>query len=165
MRFWVCLLVISVCISSCGDDIEFNSPAFQADKDGVLWKSQSRQARNDDGGITVSGKLGSETVALSIPSATIDTFQLGAGKIANANYTNASDTLYSTLYNPVDDPSTPEDESLVYYAEGEIVIDDINTTENYVSGSFWFTAYDGLGEHGVNFNKGVFYRVPFLVGN
>ncbi|MDW5287304.1 DUF6252 family protein [Formosa sp. PL04] len=159
-----CCTVFLVCLlfTACGDDVEFNYPAFQASKDGVLWKSLSQEAISTSGILTISSRVNAEIITLEITNSTgLDT--LGVAKTSKAIYKDAEGTIYSTLYSAVDNPETPNiDESLVSYSEGEVNIIEINNSEGYVSGEFWFTAYDSTGVNKVNFNQGVFYQVPLV---
>ena len=48
----------------------------------------------------------------------------------------------------------------------QIVIEDIdNNMPKGLYGSFWFYAYSADGLSAVNFNRGVFYKVPLVGGN
>ena len=156
MKNWCTVFLVCLLFTACGDDIEFNYPALQANKDGVLWKSLSQEASNSSGMMIISGRYDGEEIKLELPINSSDTlFDLGADESSKATYLGENEILYSTLFSAVDDPT-------VYYSEGQIEIDDINTAEGFISGKFWFTAYDSTGITKVNFNQGVFYEVPFV---
>ncbi|WP_141675533.1 DUF6252 family protein [Formosa haliotis] len=154
MKHWFTILLLSVMFMACDDNVEFNYPAFQANKEGVLWKSTTQNANFSGSRLVVNAKLSDEIMTLEIPSATLDTFQLGAGETSVATYTNSMNE-FSTAFSGTE---------LIELSDGEIVIDEINTAEGYVSGSFWFTAFDQNNENSVNFNRGVFYKVPITTG-
>ncbi|MGJ5642628.1 DUF6252 family protein [Formosa sp. S-31] len=162
MKLKLSLFLVVVFFVGCGDQLEFNNPALEARKDDVLWKSESREAITGTNILTIKGYLENETITLKILVPYEGVYPLGVESTTVA-YFNDGETEYSTAFNPVDDPETEENESLIYPAEGEIVIDEINSLQGYVSGSFWFRAYDNLGEQAVNFSQGVFYEVSTLI--
>lgn len=101
----------------------------------------------------------------SVSTGTFLVGEVAENEVANASvlFTDTDGLVYSTLFNAVDDLSTLNiNESSVYYSEGAIEIEEINTTKVYVSGTFWFTAYNDSGVENVNFNQGVFYQVSFV---
>ncbi|CDF80883.1 hypothetical protein BN863_31710 [Formosa agariphila KMM 3901] len=163
MRTWLLVLLVMLTCLGCEENIEFNAPALQANKDGEFWKSISQGVSESSNVLTISARLNGEVITLEVPSNGNDTlFELGAGKTPKATYLDANNVMYTTLFSAVNDTLTTNiDESVIFHSEGQIEIDDINNTEGFVSGKFWFTAYDSLGLNKVNFNNGVFYQVPF----
>ncbi|WP_159022500.1 DUF6252 family protein [Formosa sp. L2A11] len=169
MKTWFAVLLVCLTLTGCEDDLEFNDPALQANKDGELWKMGTQQVSNTSGTLIISGELDRTTISLELPALKVGTYYVGqttdADVVADAKaiFTDADGVVYSTLYNAEDSLTTPNiDESVVYYSEGQIEIEEINTVKGYVSGVFWFTAYTGLGTEKVDFNQGVLYQVPFV---
>ncbi|MFL0353492.1 DUF6252 family protein [Xanthomarina sp. GH4-25] len=145
-------------VLSCGDDIEFNSPAMQGKKDGANWKALSYSADIDYGGFIIEGIDNFGTVQLITSSDSRGTFELGEGNSSEAIYIDDQGLVYSTANNP--DPSIS-----LYPADGQIVVDDIdNGDPKSILGTFWFNAYTEDGLQVVNFSKGIFYKVPLLGG-
>jgi hypothetical protein len=145
-------------VVSCGDDIEFNSPAMQGKKDGDNWKALSYSADIDYGGFIIEGEDNFGTVQLITSDDTRGTFELGDGSTSEAIYIDDNGLVYSTAFDP--DPSLS-----LYPADGQIIIEDIeNTDPKTILGSFWFNAYSEDGLNVVNFSQGIFYKVPLLGG-
>lgn len=150
------LIFLTLC--ACGDEVEFNTPAIQGNKNGDLWRAQSFAADIDFGGFLLEGRNNSGTLQLVTATDTRGTFALGGQTENVAIFKDFDDVVYSTANEP--DPSLS-----LYPVEGEIIIEDIyNTVPKTITGRFWFYAYssDGLGT--LNFNEGVFYKVPLLGG-
>ncbi|MFB9051676.1 DUF6252 family protein [Formosa undariae] len=153
MKTWSTIFIICLMFISCDDNVEFNDPAFQANKGDEVWKSTSEEASRVSDVLTVSAVFNGEVIALEAPyEIGVDT--LGAGRTSKATFTDVNGIEYSTLFSAVNDPT-------VFYSEGIISITELNGVEGYVSGEFWFTAYDNDGLEKININQGVFFRVPF----
>lgn len=156
-KFFVLALAI-ITVVSCGDDIEFNSPAMQGKKDGENWKALSYSADIDYGGFIIEGVDNFGTVQLITSNDARGTFELGEGSSSEAIYIDDNGEVYSTAYDP--DPSIS-----LYPADGQIIVEDIeNTDPKTILGTFWFNAYTEDGLKTVNFSKGIFYKVPLLGG-
>ncbi|QDO93535.1 hypothetical protein FNB79_05930 [Formosa sediminum] len=168
IKNWFVVVLMGVIMTSCGDNLEFNYPALQAKRDGDLWKTTSQNVSNNAGVLTINGNGNGAYITMELPELSIGTYLFGTVSedqvaTATATFTNKEGVVYSTLFNATDNLSTPNiDESAIYYAEGTIEINDINTAEGYISGEFWFTAYTELGGDKVDLNQGVFYEVPFV---
>lgn len=154
----LCVFTNLLLLTDCAEEIEFNSPAVQGNKDGVLWRADYYAADIDLGGFLIEGKRSYQTVQLITITDTGGTFTLGNGSSNEAIFIDNDGTVYSTNNEP--DPSLT-----LYPADGEIVIDEIeDTNPKRVSGTFWFNAFSEDGLKTVNFNQGVFYRVPLQGG-
>jgi len=71
-------LITIITFVSCGDDVQFNSPAFQGNKDYSLWRAEFYNASIDaDGYLSITAGNNIETVVLTIPSVAIGTYTLG----------------------------------------------------------------------------------------
>jgi hypothetical protein len=154
----VTLFVVFITLS-CSDDIQFNSPAIQAHKNGnVLWKANFKAADIDNGGFVIEGRNGAERLQLITTNDARGTFVVGGDSENVAIYLDADGTVFSTKNAP--DPSVS-----IYPTSGEIIVDDIdNDRPMNIYGTFWFYAYTADGLNAVNFNEGVFYKTPLVGG-
>lgn len=154
--FAVIFVVIS--LLGCSDEIRFNSPAMQANKENELWRSSFFAADIDNGGFIIEGRYSGETIQLITTSNSRGTFSLGLDSDNVAIFKDFDGTVYSTKNAP--DPSLG-----TYPANGEIIVEDIdNDDPKNIYGAFWFYAYTADGLKVINFNKGVFYKVPLTGG-
>jgi len=166
MKRLAILLITVLTFASCGDEVEFNSPAIQGNKDYVLWRAEYFNAAIDSNGyLTITGGNNVETLQLRIPSVAVGSYTLGDVDSMEARFIAADGTIYSTNYRP--DPSVS-----VYPEYGEINLDEI--INNTFTGTFRFNAFDETGMHVVNFSGttqndpvtgGIFYRVPLTSGS
>lgn len=131
---------------------------MQANKENQLWRSDFFAADIDNGGFLIEGRNAGETLQLITTSDTRGTFNLGLDSDNVAIFKDFDGTVYSTKNAP--DPSLG-----TYPTSGEIIVDDIdNDDPKNVYGTFWFYAYTADGLKVINFNKGVFYKVPLEGG-
>jgi hypothetical protein len=153
------LILTIVSIFSCSDQIEFNSPAIQGNKDGEIWKAIYQAADIDFGGLVIEGGNNIETLLFVTVNDNRGTYVFGPGTSNEARFTDANGVVYSTKNEP--DPSFS-----VYPSDGQIVIQsfDNNATPKTLTGTFWFNAYTSDGLKRINFNKGHVYRVPLVGG-
>lgn len=166
MKRLAILFITVLTFASCGDEVEFNSPAIQANKDYELWKAEYFNAAIDSNGfLTITGGRNVETLQLKVPSVAVGSYILGNVDSMEGRFTAADGTVYSTNNDP--------DESLTIYPEyGEINLDEISN--NTFTGTFSFNAYDDTGLRVVNFSGtteedpvigGMFFRVPLTSGS
>ncbi len=149
------LLVVIFTLTSCSEDLVFNDPAFIGYNDGELWEAASFRANVDGSGhLTITGIRNSETINLKTTNTVEDIYVLG-NTTSSATYEDEFGTVYTTN-------NTPNPNTQVYPAEGEIIISEYNLIEKTVSGTFFFYAYDSSGQNSENFNRGYFYHVPIL---
>ena len=166
MKRLAILLITVLTFASCGDEVEFNSPAIQGNKDYVLWRAEFFNADIDiNGYLTITGGNNVETLKLRIPSAAVGSYTLGDVDSMEARFITADGTVFSTNNRP--DPSLS-----IYPEYGEINLDQI--INNTFTGTFRFNAYDATGLRVVNFSGttqndpvtgGIFYRVPLTSGS
>lgn len=166
MKRLAILLITVITFVSCGDEVEFNSPSIQGNKDYVLWRAEFFNASIDiNGYLTITGGNNVETLELKIPSVAVGRYILGDVNSMEARFTDADGTVFSTNNRP--------DPSVTLYPElGEINLDEI--LNNTFSGTFRFNAFDASGLRVVNFsgttqedplNGGIFYKVPLTSGS
>ena len=153
MKKLVVLVLSMVTLLSCGDDLEFKTPSFEAKKDGNLFEAVTYKASIiDNGQLTITGSDNYETVTLVVNSA--------APGVYDVETTNALATLLDINGMLWSTENTPDGEVQPYPANGIIEIKEVNLDEAYVSGEFFFNAYNTSGMTAVNFNEGFFHKVP-----
>jgi hypothetical protein len=158
MKKLILLSLVFLTIFSCGDEVQFNSPAFQGDRENVLWRAKAFSVSIESNGfMTITGTNNIETVNLKVPSVTTATFVVGNVNAIEAEYIDAFGTVYSTNNRP--DPSVS-----IYPELGEIVIDDMDVAKAIFSGTFRFLAFDESGLNSVGFTNGIFFKVPLVSG-
>ena len=152
-------LGILLTFTNCSDDIEFNNPSIQANRDGEFWRARYQAVDIDNGGWVIEGGDYVETVQLITNNDIRGEFVLGGENNPNiAIFRDAEGTVYSTANEP--HPSLS-----LYPAEGLIDVDDItNDDPKRIRGTFWFTAYSADGMKVINLNQGVFYMAPIIGG-
>lgn len=154
------LLLYLVCLTifSCGDEVQFNTPAFQGDRANELWRAKAFSASIETNGfLTITGTNNVETVNLRVPSVTQAPFIVGIVNAIEAEYIDGFGTRFSTNNRP--------DSSVSIYPElGEIVIEDIDLANATFTGTFRFLAFDASGLNSVGYTNGIFYKVPLRFG-
>jgi len=150
------LLVVFLLFNNCESTVEFRIPAFQAHVNGdQFWEASLFSITTDASGAIITGSSLSGTVSMHMPSLEVGTHNLGSLEIATAIY---QDTMYySTTYDGI--------ASIAYLSDGEITIEEYNSEENTISGTFNFDAYNDTGEYTINISQGVFYRLPISVSS
>ncbi|MBQ0770041.1 MAG: hypothetical protein KBT58_12165 [Bizionia sp.] len=155
MKKLVVLVLSMITLLSCGDDLEFKTPSFEAKKDGNLFEAVTYKANIlDNGQLTITGSDNYETVTLVVNSA--------APGVYDVETTNALATLLDINGMLWSTENTPDTEVQPYPANGIIDIKEVNLEEAYVSGEFFFNAYNSSGMTSVNFNEGFFHKVPLF---
>ena len=159
MKKLILLSFIILTVFSCGDEIRFNTPAFQANREGETWRATYFAADIDFGGFLFEGGRGSEVLQLVTPTDGPGTFSLGGDSNAYAVYRDFDGTVYSTRNTP--DPSVS-----IYPADGTISVQLVESTldPKLVSGEFNFTAFTEDGLRSINFIDGVFNRISLIGG-
>ncbi|MBT8323993.1 MAG: hypothetical protein KJO22_04705 [Bacteroidia bacterium] len=154
MKKFMLLLFTAVTLYNCSNEIEFNSPAFQASKDYQLWRAVGFSASIDsEGALTLTGTTNFETVNLKVPSAMVGTFTVGETSSIEAQFIDVNGVVFSTNNRPDEDVS-------VYPELGEIIIEEIEGSNDTFTGTFRFLAFDPAGETSVGFSSGIFFKVP-----
>ncbi|WP_225035311.1 DUF6252 family protein [Winogradskyella sp. SM1960] len=158
MKKLILLSLVFLTIFSCGDEVKFNTPAFQGDRENQLWRASGFTASiGANGFLTITGTKNAESVKLTVPSVIESTFIVGDIDIIEAQYIDALGTTYSTNNKP--------DESVSIYPElGEVTIEEIDVVNNTFTGTFRFLAFDAAGLNSVGFTNGIFFKVPLISG-
>ena len=150
------LLVVFLLFNNCESTVEFRIPAFQAHVNGdQFWEASLFSITTDASGAIITGSSLSGTLSMYMPSLEVGTHNFGNLEIATAIYQDT--TYYSTTYDGI--------ESIAYLSDGEITIEEYNSEENTISGTFNFDAYNDTGEYTINISQGVFYRLPISVSS
>ncbi|TRX00611.1 DUF6252 family protein [Flavobacterium gawalongense] len=154
MKKYFLFIVVIFSLVSCEEDVRFNNPSLQGLKDNVFWRAvESKATLASDGSLLIEAYIKNEILSLKITSTQAQTYFLGTSESKKVTYviTDATgDTItFSTGFG---------------IGDGQIVVteyDDINKT---ISGTFKFNAentYNNpLAGPLVNFQQGVFYKVP-----
>ena len=152
MRKMVLLCIALVTILSCADDVQFNSPGFQGNKNYKLWRATSYNGAVDENGVlNITAGNTNEAMMFKVSSANTGTYVLSATSFSRADFTDFEEVDYST--------ANPPDPSVSLYPEiGQLKITE--STATYISGTFRFVAFTSDGLHSVGFNEGIFYRIP-----
>ncbi len=158
MKKLLIIILVSLTVFACGDEVEFNSPAFQGDRENELWRAEDFSASiESNGSLTISGTNNFETINLRLPVASEGEFILGNVNAIEAEYLDGFGTVYSTNNTP--------DESVSLYPElGEIVIEDIDFVNETFTGTFKFLAFDAAGLNSIGYTNGIFFKVPLVSG-
>ena len=145
MKKIVSLFILAAAFVSCGEDIQFNSPAVQATKNGALWIANDMYASDASDGLTITATVGTDIIELHTSSGSPGTYILGENGANSATYESVEGegTLFTTGEG---------------VGSGKIVISP-NQASGTITGKFDFIAVDGDGNE-VNFTNGDFYQVP-----
>lgn len=159
MKKLISLLIVTIALSSCTQEVTFNNPSVQGTKDNYFWRAKTSSASVDipNATIRIVALSQFETLTLSMPLPTISqsypaTTLLGTGQISEATFSyavNGQNLFYATGTNTDD---------------GQIVLTEYDSVNKTVSGTYRFnadnTTNNPLGNPLVNFTNGVFYKIP-----
>jgi hypothetical protein len=153
MRKLFLILIVLFGFVSCQEDVRFNNPSLQGLKDNLFWKAVDAKATlASNGSLLIQAYTRDEIVSLKTTSAKVQTYSLGKTTSKMASYTQTvSDgkVAYVTGFNT---------------GGGQIVITEYDAVNKTVSGTFKFNAENTDDNSSanpiVNFQQGVFYKVP-----
>lgn len=152
MKKFILFCLTLACLTSCQQDVQFNNPSFQGLKNNNFWRASSSKAQIKDGLLIVKGYYQNEELTLSTNVTDLNTYPLGAGAASTAIYEIIDPTNIETY--------TTNSES----GNGYIVINEYDTANKTISGTFKFNAATGstnaTAADIVNFQQGVFYKIP-----
>jgi hypothetical protein len=136
MKKFLSLILVAVALSSCQEDVKFNSPALQGLKDNVLWRANDVRAYiSSNGQLSIVGLTEYEELVLNTNSTNVGTYNLGS-TIQNNNATYTSDFNDNTLvYSTISSPGPVADINLPL----------INAGSGYLSATSVATATTGSG--------------------
>ncbi|WP_055434788.1 DUF6252 family protein [Lacinutrix algicola] len=158
MKKIIALILVTITFFGCGEDLEFKTPSFQGEKDGNLWEAASFRANiNALGVLTIVASDNFETITLEVDSPSI-----GIHDIVETTSTGALEDIDGIFYSS---NNSPDPSVQLYPAAGMIDLKDVNLEEGYVSGEFYFNAFNSSGLTSINVNKGFFHKVPLIVSS
>ncbi|MGJ8548103.1 DUF6252 family protein [Winogradskyella wichelsiae] len=158
MKKLILLSLVFLTMFSCGDEVQFNSPAFQGDRENELWRATAFSASIETNGyLTITGTNNFETVELTVPSVIESEFIVGDIDVIEAKYTDGFGTEFSTN-------NTPDESVSVYPELGEIIIEEIDVVNKTFTGTYRFLAFDASGLNSIGYTNGIFYKVPLISG-
>jgi len=152
MKKFFSLLVLLTVLTSCEEDIQFNTPAVQALKNNELWRATEFSAtKGTDNSLTITATNGFEELVLRTASTTPGAYQLGVNATDKASYVLAVDNNQENY------------QTGAGLGSGAITISDDVTETNvdagFITGTFHFAAVSDGGDE-IYFQEGVFYKVP-----
>lgn len=105
MKRFLPLFIIAIAFSSCQEDVKFNNPGFQAQKDDVFWRANDARAYvSETGKLRIEAYTEYEVVTLNTASANAGTYVLGTTNVNNsATYTSSFNDVslaYATIAVP-----------------------------------------------------------------
>ncbi|SEA68759.1 DUF6252 family protein [Bizionia paragorgiae] len=157
MKNIVVLVLTMVALLSCSNETKFKTPSFEAKKDGNLFEAVSYQASIvDNGQIVITGTDNYDTVNLVVNSVSPGLYDVQDAN-AFATHVDINGVIWST-------ENTPDPDVQIYPANGMIDLKVVNLEEGFVSGEFYFNAFNSSGMSSVNFNEGIFVKVPLTGG-
>jgi hypothetical protein len=137
---------------SCSDEVQFNTPGFQGNKNYNLWRATYYNGTTDENGkLTISAGNNNEAMTFILTSSNTGRYVLSDMSASRANFIDFEEISYSTA-------NTPDPSVTLYPEIGEVIISE--STNNTVSGTFRFIAFTADGLQSVGFNEGDFYRIP-----
>lgn len=148
MKKFFALFIAALALVSCENDATFSNPGFQAQKDGVRWRASDFQANLNAGSFVIEGYSPFEIVSLKTSSIEPGVYTLGTGTSNTASYTFDADGLTSTYMTGTG------------IGDGQITIEKFE--EGTVTGKFYFNARSTTDTTIVNFQRGVFYKIPVV---
>jgi hypothetical protein len=156
MKKSVLVIIVFLSLLSCQEDVRFNNPSFQGLKDNVFWRAVQSQATVEaNGSLIIKAYTGNEVVTLKTTSTTGQTYPIGTSTSKTATYvlTDAAGVLTFSSGTGI--------------GNGQIVITEYDNVNNTISGTFKFNLQNvfnnPLAGATLNFQQGVFYKVPIVV--
>ena len=158
------IIIVLFAFISCQEDVRFNNPSLQGMKDNVFWRAvESKATITSANVLSIEAYTRNEKLTLIMPKPTTlinpnvessyVTYFLGTSTNRTATYvlsdTGGSIITFSTGFG---------------IGDGQITINEYDAVNNTVSGTFKFNAENtdnnSLAGPLVNFQQGVFYKVP-----
>ncbi len=145
--------LLLLCFISCEENVKFNNPSFQGIKDNVFWRATTTIATVNAGGtLTINAYTRDEQLTLKTNGVAVKTYDLGINNTVTATYTQTS-TLAKLNY-----------ATATGKGDGQIIITEYDNTNKTISGTYRFNALNTItnstAEPVLNFQQGVFYKIP-----
>lgn len=145
------LIILFTCYG-CGDEVQFNTPALQGNKNYQLWRATYFDAvLAEHGQLTINAGTKTEKLEIVLVSLKEGAYSLSKMSDSKIDFLDEENISYSTanLQNPEDN----------FQQEiGQVVITEFDG--NTITGTFRFIAFSADGQDSVGFNDGIFYKVP-----
>lgn len=152
MNKFILILIAIVTLSGCDDEVKFNSPALQGNKNYKLWRASYFDAvLAENGRLTIKAGDNLEKLTFMLSSLQEGTYSLSDESVSKIDFIDLENVTYSTS-------NTPDAEGNLSPEIGEVTIAEIDG--NTITGSFRFIAFTEDGKNSVGFNEGIFYKVP-----
>ncbi len=141
-----CLFLFSC--SKTEDEIVKSTREFSAKIDGKSWSSSQTQASIYNGSITIVGEaIDGSIITISLNGDSVGVYGMDQSSPSTCIYSSGSGKGFTTAGGASGD--------------GQVLIEEINNTENKMSGSFHFTGVRSSDDSVVNVTEGRFVNIPF----
>ncbi|MBO3099137.1 DUF6252 family protein [Gelidibacter pelagius] len=152
MRKIVLFLITISTLYGCGDEVQFNTPALQGNKNYQLWRATYFDAvLGENGKLTINAGNKLEKMNFVLSSLQQGTYSLSEMSDSKINFLDLENISYSTI-----NPQNPEGNFDM--ENGQVIITEFDG--NTITGTFRFIAFSADGLDSVGFNEGIFYKVP-----
>ena len=154
MKKILSLFVLVATLSSCQDDVSFNSPAVQGYKDREVWQAGEFTATvGSDASLTVTATRGFEKLTLRTQNSSAGDYTLGEASSNTATFVFTADGI------------TEEYSTLDADASGRVSISanplETDLSKGFITGTFRFLALDSEGKE-ISFTSGHFYKLSLI---
>jgi hypothetical protein len=158
MKKTLLYLFLYLILTSCSDNVSFNSPAFEGQKDNVFWRAIDTRAKQAiDGSLIIEGYTKNEKLTLKTVTKNPNTYVLG---IDNSNFAS---------YVSTDNNNTLTFSTAANIGEGKIVIENYDAINKTITGTFKFIAKNinnnPLAGPTMHFQYGHFYKIPVTISS
>jgi Family of unknown function (DUF6252) len=155
MRKQFLYLFLVLAFVSCSDEVKFNNPTFEGQKDNVFWRAVDSKASISTGGfLTIEASSKNEVITLKTTTANPGNYSLGASTIKMVSYVKK------------DANGTVTFSTGIGRGNGVIVIEEYDAVNKTVTGTFKFNAVNDntISSAGpiLNFQHGHFYKIPIV---
>lgn len=156
------ILFTAVLMISCEEDIKTNNPSVQGRLENVFWRATDSKAEVfPNGSLVITAKARLQTLTLKVPSKNKAIYVLGENMNRTASFLFEYEDDTTLFY------QTGVTTTSNYQGDGQIEITEYDDEKKTISGTFRFNAYNvmnnPIGGEILNFNQGVFYKVPVRV--
>ncbi len=157
------IIIVLFAFVSCQEDVRFNNPSLQGMKDNVFWRAVESKGTITSGNVlSIEAYTRNETLTLKMPVPT--TLISPNVESSYVTYFLGTSTTKTATYVLSDPSGLITFSTVTGKGDGQITITEYDTVNNTVSGTFKFNAENTdnnlLTGPLVNFQQGVFYKVP-----
>ncbi|WP_177762776.1 DUF6252 family protein [Flavobacterium sp. I3-2] len=145
-------LALGLGFTGCEDDVKFNDPSFQAQRNYKLWRATNSVAEVKDGTLRVYGTDGVESLVMTIPN-----YSFGATYDFGNNETNIA------TYRIIDENISYVFKTGYNLGGGHLTLDPVEKqVPGFISGTFLVKAsrVEGGVVVDMKLDQGVFFRIP-----